>query len=425
MSHRFIQIHMLTVYPFGNPNRDDMGRPKSGDFGGVPRGRISSQCLKRTWRTNNIAPIEGGTRTKKVALWIYEALKKEDLGTVDPAKVQNLCKVIAAKFGHDTLVYLADGEILAAQNLARDVIKCWNGSTEGPVEEAKWIRENLAGLIAGVEADTPKESGDDDGDGGSDDADTPKKAKGKGKAKGKVKETKIDLDKAPANVKSLLDSMFQKITSIDISMFGRMLAKSPAHNVDAAVQVAHAMTTHRATFEDDYWTGVDDMNHLTTGEEDAHKGSAHIGEATFTSGVFYSYVVIDRKALIENLGGGEGASDAARNAAEQWAATGITNLMRAMALVTPTGKQNSFATRSMAGYMLVEKGSATPRSLVSAFLDPVRGPAGVDFLRKSIIALENTKEQFDQVYGCETESLSFNVPQKRGTLDDVLAFVKE
>lgn len=29
---RFIQLHLLTEYPLSNPNRDDLGRPKSARY---------------------------------------------------------------------------------------------------------------------------------------------------------------------------------------------------------------------------------------------------------------------------------------------------------------------------------------------------------------------------------------------------------
>ncbi|MFG0239533.1 MAG: type I-E CRISPR-associated protein Cas7/Cse4/CasC, partial [Gimesia chilikensis] len=41
---RFLQLHILTEYPVSNPNRDDLGRPKSALIGGEPRQRISSQA---------------------------------------------------------------------------------------------------------------------------------------------------------------------------------------------------------------------------------------------------------------------------------------------------------------------------------------------------------------------------------------------
>ena len=51
---QYLQIHLLTSYPPANLNRDDMGRPKTAVIGGTTRLRISSQSLKRAWRTSDV-----------------------------------------------------------------------------------------------------------------------------------------------------------------------------------------------------------------------------------------------------------------------------------------------------------------------------------------------------------------------------------
>lgn len=86
--------------------------------------------------------------------------------------------------------------------------------------------------------------------------------------------------------------------AVDIAMFGRMLADDPAFNRDAAVQVGHAITTHRVLAEDDWFSAVDD---LKTRDEDM--GAGHLGEAGFGSGVYYLYACINADLLIENLAG--------------------------------------------------------------------------------------------------------------------------
>src|ERR1019366_4534444 len=77
---RFIQLHLLTSYPPSNLNRDDLGQPKTARFGGVERLRISSQSLKRAWRTSEIfqQQLAGtiGTRTKLLGREFFAALTK-------------------------------------------------------------------------------------------------------------------------------------------------------------------------------------------------------------------------------------------------------------------------------------------------------------------------------------------------------------
>jgi len=146
-------------------------------------------------------------------------------------------------------------------------------------------------------------------------------------------------------------------TAADIAMFGRMLADNPDYNREAAVQVAHPITTHKVIVEDDFYTAVDD---LKTSAEDA--GAGFIGELGFGSGVFYLYACIDRELLVKNLGGDAAL---ARKAMEAF--------VEGFATARPNGKQNSFAAHGRANYLRVEKGSQQPRSLAAAFFKPVSG----------------------------------------------------
>lgn len=134
-------------------------------------------------------------------------------------------------------------------------------------------------------------------------------------------------------------------------MFGRMLAESPDYNRDAAVQVAHAFTTHRAQAQDDWFSAVDDLK-----TRDAESGAGHIGEHGFGSGVYYLYACVNVDLLVENLNG-----DAAL------AAKGLEALAKALATATPKGKQNSHAHHPRAGYIRVERGPQQPRDPVGRF----------------------------------------------------------
>jgi len=201
-------------------------------------------------------------------------------------------------------------------------------------------------------------------------------------------------------------------TAVDIAMFGRMLASSPAFNTEAAIQVAHAITVHKAAVEDDYFIAVDDLN---TGEED--KGAAHIGELGFGAGVFYLYICIDRELLQKNLGGDTELTQKALNA-----------FVQAVTKVSPTGKQNSFASRAYAGFVLAEKGDQQPRSLAQAFLKPVKPNQenGEDTLTRAIKELTKRRDNFNTVYGdCADTSAQFNVETGEGSLSAIVKFIAE
>lgn len=195
-------------------------------------------------------------------------------------------------------------------------------------------------------------------------------------------------------------------TAVDIAMFGRMLASAHAFNTEAAIQVAHAITVHEVAVEDDYFTAVDDLN---SGEDDL--GAAHIGETEFGAGLFYLYICINRDLLEENLGD----RDLAKKA--------LKALVETAAKVSPTGKQNSFASRAYASFILAEKGVQQPRSLAVAFLKPVRGE---DILEKAINGLVAKRENMDKVYGkCADSTISMNAENGEGSLGNIKTFVTE
>jgi CRISPR system Cascade subunit CasC len=202
-----------------------------------------------------------------------------------------------------------------------------------------------------------------------------------------------------------LNLLRQEHTAADIAMFGRMLASNTKFNTEAAVQVSHAITVNEVALEDDFFTAVDDLNR---GEEDM--GSGHLGETEFASGLFYTYVCVDRELLANNLGGDQELANKA-----------LCALVEAMAKVSPTGKQNSFASRAYASYMMIEKGNQQPRSLSVSYLEPVKGKS---MLKNAVEALKQTNEKMEQVYGdCCEERLDMNAYTGEGSLEEMLKFL--
>jgi CRISPR system Cascade subunit CasC len=348
---RFIQLHVLTSYPPSNLNRDDLGRPKSALVGGAARLRVSSQSLKRAWRTSDsfAHALSGhlGTRTKAMGVQVFDQIKA---GGVDEKAAREWARAIAACFGKLKSDKKAEkNEDLHIEQLAHF----------GPEEQGA-ISQLVAEVVASKKAPT---------------------------------EAQLKLLRAPAS-------------AVDIALFGRMLAAAPAFSVEAAAQVAHAFTVHKASAEDDYFTAVDDLNR---GDEDA--GAAHIGEAGFGSGVYYLYVCINREQLDKNLDG----DTALRNKA-------LAALLEAIAKVAPTGKQNSFASRAYASYVLAEKGDQQPRSLSLAFVKPV---SGVDMQAEAVRALDLKLHNMDKVYGpCADHRYLIDVETGEGSLAELIAFAQ-
>ena len=191
--------------------------------------------------------------------------------------------------------------------------------------------------------------------------------------------------------------------AVDIAMFGRMLADDAEFNREAAVQVGHAITTHRAQAEEDWYSAVDDLNKA----EDT--GAGHLGEHGFGSGVYYQYVCVNVDLLVENLDG-----DAAL------AAKGLEALARALAVATPTGKQNSHAHHPRAAYIRAERGRQAPRDLTGAFFAPVTEQP---WAAQSVKALEEMAEKIDRAYGPASDDRAvLDVARGLGSLEEIAAF---
>lgn len=346
----FVQLHLLTCYAPSNLNRDDLGRPKTAKMGGVDRLRISSQSLKRAWRTSDLfrEAMSGhvGTRTKRLGVEAYKRMIERGVKQKDAVK---WAKTIAGVFGSPKQ---DDQENVEAGLEIEQLVHV------SPAEEQAVMR--LADTLAEEKREPSEEE---------------------------------------------LQLLRKDQAAADIALFGRMLASKTRFNVEAAAQVAHAVTVNRTVVEDDYFTAVDDLNKR---EEDA--GSAHIGEMGFGSGVFYSYVCINRSLLAEHLG------------SEELAGRAIRALAEAAAQIAPTGKQNSYASRARAHYVLAEKGSQQPRQLSAAFLKPVDDE---DMAAAAIDRLETLRDNMNKVYGeCADSTYSVNVIAPNGnTFEGLLDFV--
>ena len=351
---RFIQLHLLTNYPPSNLNRDDTGRPKTALVGDATRLRISSQSQKRAWRKSNVFEVSLaghlGTRTKMMGAEIFRALKNAGVGEKD---AREWAKSIAAEFGKLKSAKKAANEDLEIEQLAH------------------FSPEEKSAIDALV---------------------------------------RVCTDRGSAPAEDELKLLSKPKTAVDIAMFGRMLADSPAHNVEAAVQVAHAITVHKTAVEDDYFSAVDDLN---KGLED--QGAGHIGERGYGAGLFYLYICINRELLKSNLGGDDVLTGKALEA-----------LVHAVTKVSPTGMQSSFASRAYASYVLAEKGDQQPRSLAQAFLTPVKPFNGEDMLDKAVKAITTRRDNFDKVYGaCADARCEINAETGQGSLAELVTFVRE
>jgi CRISPR system Cascade subunit CasC len=204
-------------------------------------------------------------------------------------------------------------------------------------------------------------------------------------------------DGLPEEIGAQFDRVLRGGKAADVGLFGRMLADLPDRNIDAAAQVAHAISTHRINAEFDYFTAVDDL--LPADQ----KGADMIGTVEFNSACFYRYLNVDLDQLTSNLGGDlELASETARA------------YLRAAVAAIPTGKQNSMAAHNPPSFVMAVARTHGFWNLANAFLKPVRSMVDRDIVEASIAALDAYWAQLQEMYGtdgllgCWVASLSGN-----------------
>ncbi len=305
----YIDVHVLQTVPPANVNRDDAGSPKQAIYGGVRRARVSSQAWKRAARVYlaQNQPVEAqGTRTKRLAeLVAREVVRRSG---ADPEVATRIATAIVAaspikmdgKRSQQTSYLLFFGHAQVSR-IADQVI------------------ERLDQL-ASLEGDA-------------------------------LKAAVADID---------LAAILGEGHPLDVALFGRMVADLAELNVDAATQVAHAISTHPVDIQFDYFTAVDDENPKD------ETGAGMIGTVEFNSATLYRYATLAVHQLAENLGDGEALAPAARAFVEAF--------VKSM----PGGHQNSFAHRTRPRLVLVVVREDQPVNLVTAFESPVSSADGLE-----------------------------------------------
>jgi CRISPR system Cascade subunit CasC len=365
-----IQFHLLQNYAPSNLNRDDTGSPKDAIFGGVQRGRISSQCLKRSIRTSSIFEeafkADGllGERTRQLPLIIKQELT--ELGANQEAIDAITTRI--PEIGRESKKRTEeDDENDSDQVIAEEQIESVIGVTKQLIfidrkTEARPIAEKLLQIYLKMGAKSFEKS------------------------------------KIPEIVKELGESTPR---SVDIGMFGRMTTSQAFKNVQASVQVAHALSTNSLKQEFDYYTAMDDL------KPDDVLGADMIGDVEFNSCTYYKYLNVHWEELLKNLGGKDSIMVARR---------AIFELLKASSIVHPGGKQNSTGAFNPADFVLVELSDINlPVSYANAFLKPVTGFSDKSLLDNSVKRLEGYVERLSKVYDLN--------PQRGYISTDNLAFM--
>lgn len=320
---KHLELHILQSVPFSCLNRDDLGSPKSGFFGGVKRARISSQCWKRAIR-QYAHELDSqhfqGNRTRLIISPLEQALRAK--GVTDSIKV--------------------------AQNLAKEIAKLDdknNLKTKTIFFTSPQEIENLASAYL-------------------------------------EKQDEKDALKTLKKVKWC--------DAADIALFGRMVAQDKSLTVEAASMFSHALSTHRADSESDFFVAVDDS------QPDEESGTGMMGTVEFQSATYYRFVALNLDML------GDENHLACLTDAER--VDVIRTFIKATLLAMPTARKNSMNGDTLPVYVLgIVREKGHPIQLVNAFEKPVLG-GREGIVNASIKALKNEHEMLKSRWGINADA---------------------
>ncbi|MDD5190305.1 MAG: type I-E CRISPR-associated protein Cas7/Cse4/CasC [Dehalococcoidales bacterium] len=326
-----IELHILQNFAPSNLNRDDTNSPKECEFGGYRRARVSSQCIKRSireyFKNKELVPLdELAKRTNGLVKELTGRLVK--VGKLEADAKQASINAITAtdklklkdKEKTEYLLFLGEKEIRAVVDI---ILSNWSQLT----------------------AKSPDKKQDE------------------------------------AIGKSILEAL-NGGKAIDLALFGRMLADLPGKNVDAASQVAHAISTHKVGVEFDFYTAVDDL------QTEAETGAGMMGTIEFNSACFYRYANINCAQLKKNLGGDQTLTQQS-----------VEAFIRAAVHAIPSGKQNSFAAQNPPSFVFAVARKSGAWSLANAFAKPVWVGENGDLIEQSTKELVDYWSKLGKAYG--------------------------
>lgn len=366
-----LELHILQNFAPSCLNRDDTNSPKDCEFGGFRRARVSSQCIKRAMRRHFRAEDRLGNS---------KLLDDSELAYRTRRLVEKkLVPRLITKEGRtrEQAIQAATAALDSVKNKPKDKDKD-NNKDKNLTQYLLFIAHNeveeLTRLIDHhwdtLLASAPSNDQEDEG------KNTPRRKNQKKAAKAAV----------PKEIAEQVVSLFQRAKAADLALFGRMLADAPGTNIDAASQVAHAISTNAvSSMELDYFTAVDDLQQR--GDE-AGTGAAMIGTVEFNSACFYRYANIHLPQLRTNLQDDEAL---ARRTLEAF--------IRASIEAIPTGKQNSMAAQNPPDFVLAVVRNSGLWSLANAFLKPLRPDDEHDLMQQSVAALDAYWGRLKNMYG--------------------------
>lgn len=356
MNNIYVDIHVLQTLPPNCVNRDDTGAPKTAVYGGVTRARVSSQAWKKAVRDQfkeALDPDAQGIRTKKIV-----ALVKAEILKLKPKMAEDEAEEVARA------AIECVGITLKKTKLSKEEAAQNNKKEEYEMDSMWLVSHQQAAAVAKIAVNHAES------------------LLKKQKTSQKTSEEKKN-EKSEGNISESLAKALKKYPSVDMLLFGRMLAKDKSFSYDACVQVAHAISTHAVQNEFDYFTVVDELKNDSS-------GAGYLGSAEFSSSTLYRYATVNFSQLASTV---EKHNDRIVDPSEI-----VVQFLKAFIRSIPSGKQNTFANNTLPGTVYITVRTDQPVSLVTAFEKAI--PASKDgYEERSRKALGNKAKQIYDMLG--------------------------
>ena len=372
-------LHMLTVMPPHNVNRDEDGRPKTAMLGDTLRGRISSQAKKRALRyAGHLPDGQRAIRTRELAIKLFRDLTKPGNGSLDDTSAAWIALAVnhAIGAGGKAPDRVEAEAVLEPKKPADRAKRVGKIVDEMQMDEAAATRraiEEALGTEQGLVVSTREVAAAD--------ALVARLRAAPMDQKDVVVEAEVEALKQ----RGLLD---QTSRDLDLALFGRMVAAQPRYNIEAAASVGHAITTHSFSIEADYFSAGEELNALEG------TGAAITSYGFYGSGVYYQHAVLDYDHLLDNLNGDQAL-----------ARQGVELFLHGLVHAQPKGKRNAFASDTAAIFIIARRTASATVNLGFAFLECVKG---ADVAKESIKRLREFDAAIAEAYAIDGEACIFN-----------------
>lgn len=370
MSNRYLELHILQSFVPSNLNRDDNNQPKSTDFGGARRARVSSQSFKHAMRHSEAFALFTDPDDKKpFAERLRDIRTRRMMDLLLPRLVAKKRSEAEAEVVIKAFMTVYAGLDDKNNNLSSVLVFLSQEDVAAMVEAIDGHWEAILNAV-------PQKDG-----------------------KRSYPKEKLKKDKALTDaLKAIAKKTETRTSAPNVALFGRMLADNPEFALEAACQVAHAISTHAVETEYDYFTAMDDLQ----SKEETGAGTIQI--TGFNSACYYRYLCVDWELLTANLQK-QGLAEPDLELAQ---AT-VNALLRAALEATPTGMNKRFAQNNPPDFVLAVVRDGGPAwSLANAFEKPIKPKNDSGFIKPSAEALDKYwKRLYDAYEGEGVKAVRF------------------